>query len=225
MNKTTKYLYPFCSNFGENFLKVYNNYTKVLQIYIGDCKYKNYNNFRDYEEFLGDNIIFVMFDKRDKSFDKSLTYIQTHKNYIADYEIDEYRHIIVFEISEQYKEALKYFKLSKYSKMYTQNDTDKHFSKGSKHFLAKYGMSDQTIHKENCNSLIGTEFNYNQFKLSRYHVLRKSKELRELLECVYNCSIDDNTELIDEIKLEEEVLNYEEHTERSRDLIGNNNMV
>ena len=88
MNKTTKYLYPFCSNFGDEFKDVYNNHTKVLQIYIGDYKYKDYSNFENYEQFLKDNIIFVMFDKRDKPFDKSLTYIQNHKNYIADYEID-----------------------------------------------------------------------------------------------------------------------------------------
>jgi len=209
MNKTTKYLYPFCSNFGDEFKDVYNNHTKVLQIYIGDYKYKDYSNFENYEQFLKDNIIFVMFDKRDKPFDKSLTYIQNHKNYIADYEIDERRHVIVFEVIEQYRRALRYFKLSKYSAMYSEEDLDKHFSKGSKNFLARYGISEETVHVKNCDGLIGKQFNYNQFKLSTYHVLKKSKELRELLECVYNCYIDEHTELMEKIKLEEEVLNYD----------------
>lgn len=46
--------------------------------------------------------------------------------------------------------------------------------------------------------------------ISPYHMLLKTPELKELLEYIYNNKIPEENELIEAIKLQEEILNYEE---------------
>lgn len=208
MNNTTKYLYSFYNNFGKEFTQIYNSQLKVLQLYIGDRKYKDYDNFTNGKDFRNDNILFIAVDKRSLAFDKSLIGIQGDKHYVADYAIDDTKHMLVVELTGEHKIALNYFKRSQYSKMYPVEVLNKTFIT-SKSWIAKYGMTEDEVTKQNCNDLIGEQFNYHQLKLSRYHVMTKSKELRELLECIYNCSIGEDTELMEKIRLNKEVLNYE----------------
>ena len=55
---------------------------------------------------------------------------------------------------------------------------------------------------------INAENFYKNIILSPYHVLKK-KNLKTLLEIIYNAKIPEENELVSEIKLEQEILNYE----------------
>jgi len=216
MNKTTKFLYPFYSDFGGEFKYIYEDALRILSLYVADYKYKNYEDFSDTKSFLDDNIIFINISRKTITFEKNLLYIQGHRNYITDYEDEEDKHVIVMKVDEPHKTALRNLKLGLYSKMYDKKNIEKYFDKSKSYFLKydtkKYG--EVSITEKNCSLIIpnlskGESFDYKKLKVSTYHVLMNSLELRKNLECLFEASIPKDTELMDLPSLRDECLNYE----------------
>lgn len=219
-NRTTALLYPFYSNFGNDFINAFtllsNRYDNVT-LYLGDSNYKSYNNFEDYESFLDDEVIFAHVDKKVNNFDKYQMQLQSHKNYVTDYD-----NVFVFKLDEPYAKAARHLKKSEYSRMYSRNFIDLYFDE-SKFWYMKFKDENQSAsfnvfqnakmvtldqHKEKWNGL-NTEGFFNKIMLSPYHVLNRSENLRGILEIVYGTEIPENLELVEKIKLEKEILNYE----------------
>ena len=222
-NRTTQLLLPFYSSFGNEFI---NNFTNIIgskaenvRLYIGDSKYSS--SHKDKNAFINEPIIFVQLLEEPFNFEKYLLYIQSHQNYITDYEQDDYK-IIVFKLDEPYLTALKNLKQSKYSKMYDSFILDKFFS-GTKDWYLMY-VDDyksvifnttvngkeitETQMRDKWESINAENF-YKNLILSPYHVFKKTKNLKTLLEIIYNTEIPDENELVSAIKLEQEILNYE----------------
>jgi len=210
-NKTTSFMYAFCSTFGTEFINLFIG-ELYYTLYLGDWNYKNYNNFTDYKKFIEDDIIFALMSpkKGDFSFEKRLLLVQSHENYIADYEIGEKR-MVVFKVDEPHKTSLRMLKRSQFSKMYSPSDVDKWF-KASKSFYISYvdRNGEVRINKDNCESIPDLEKNYHKIVYSPYHILRKTPALRELLECIFHVEIDYNQELAEKINIESEILNFKE---------------
>jgi len=222
-NRTTQLLLPFYSNFGNEFI---NNFTNIIgskaeniRLYIGDSKYSS--SYKEKNVFINEPIIFVQLLEEPFNFEKHLLYIQSHQNYITDYEQENYK-IIVFKLDEPYLTALKNLKQSKYSKMYNDSLLDKFFS-GTRDWYLMYVddyksvIFNTTVNRKEVTETqmrdkwesIGAENFYKNLILSPYHVFKKSENLRILLEIIYNAKIPEENELVSEIKLEQEILNYE----------------
>ena len=216
-------MYPFYSTFGNEFINVFNSISSKynnIALYLGDCNYKNYDNFNDFDKFLEDDIIFVQVLEETLTFERSLLVMQSHQNYITDYESNGSR-VIVFKLNEPYARALRKLKISEYSKMYKKEFVDNYYEE-SKFWYLKYKDELTNIsfnvftngkvttieqHKEKWNNACATDF-FNNLMLSPYHVLHKSENLREILEYIYNAEFPKENELIEKIKLEKEILNY-----------------
>ena len=116
LNQTKKYLFPVVKHYGAEFVKRIEALYK-LAIGIGDhvaevCG-KEYNKH-----------IYILVDvKATKNFLSLLAYFQQHNSYEADHAFDTihkgHMHMIVIKVPSAYLEALKKFKLSKYSEMFS----------------------------------------------------------------------------------------------------------
>lgn len=222
-NRTTSLMYPFYSTFGNEFINVFNSisnkYSNVA-LYLGDYHYKNYNDFKDFDKFLEDDLIFVQVLEETLIFERALLIMQSHQNYVTDYESNGCR-IIVFKINDPYSTSLKKLKISQYSKMYKKEFIDSYYEE-SKFWYLKYkdeltnvsfniftNSKLNTIeqHRDKWDKIGATDF-FNNMLLSPYHVLHKSENLREILEHIYNAEFPKENELVEKIKLEKEILNY-----------------
>ena len=217
-------MYPFYSTFGNEFINVFNSISSKYEniaLYLGDWNYKNYNGFQDYDKFLEDNLIFVKVLEETMTFEKSLLIMQSHQNYITDYESNGCK-IIVFKLNEPYTKALRKLKTSEYSKMYKKEFIDSYYEE-SKFWYLKYRdeltnvsfnvftnnkVSTIEQHRDKWDKIFARDF-FDNLLLSPYHVLHKSENLREILEHIYNAEFPKENELIEKIKLKNEILNYE----------------
>lgn len=224
-NRTTSLMYPFYSTFGNEFINVFNNVSDKynnVSLYLGDWNYKNYNGFQNFDKFLDDDLIFVKIFEEVLSFEKNLLLMQSHKNYVADYTSTN-GIIVVFKLDEPYITALRHLKKDEYSKMYKKELIDSYYDE-SKFWYLKYNNEIQSAsfnvftnnklttieqHKEKWDNLQAVDF-FNNLMLSPYHVLHKSENLRNILEYIYNAKFPKENELIEKIKLKNEILNYGE---------------
>ncbi len=206
-NKTTDYLWAFYSNFGREFTMVFEN-LKNVSLFISDYNYKNYDNYKDWESFIKDDIIFCYIPEC-AALEKAILFMQIHSNYITDYEVSK-GHMVVFKLNEPHKTALRQFKQSKFSKMYHDVEINTFFDMSAK-FYAKY-IDDldkpRLITDKNCIHLKDIEKIHASLRLSYYHVLKRSTNLRSILECLYNSSIPLENELMDRINFKSEIYNY-----------------
>ena len=222
-NRTTSLLLPFYGSFGKEFI---NSFTSVIgegaknmRLYLGDAKYSR--SFLNFNDLLQDEIIFVQLLEEPFNFEKHLLLMQSHQNYITDYEEENYK-IIVFKLDEPYTTALRELKQSRYSKMYNQALIDAYFS-GTKYWYLMYvddykavrfdvltNGKETTIEqmRDKWEELNASDF-YKNLVISPYHMFRKSENLRQLLEIIYGAEIPKENELITKINLKDEILNYE----------------
>lgn len=223
-NRTTNLMYPFYSTFGNEFINIYNSISNKynnIALYLADYEYNNYNNFKDYDKFLDDDLIFVQVLEETMTFDRGLLVMQSHQNYVTDYESNGCR-VIVFKLNEPYSKALRKLKMSEYSKMYKKEFVDSYYEE-SKFWYLKYKdeltnvsfnvftngkVTTMEQHKEKWDRVDARDF-FDGLMLSPYHVLNKSETLKEILEYVYNAEFPKENELIEKIKLEKEILNYD----------------
>jgi len=219
-NRTTQLLLPFYSNFGNefinNFVNIIGTKAENIRLYLGDSKYST--SYKNKSIFIDEPIIFVQLLEKPINFEKYLLYIQSHQNYITDYDQDNSK-IIIFKLDEPYITALKYLKQSKYSLMYDDTSLNKFFS-GTKDWYLMYVDNyrsvifndiknfSETKMREKWEALNAKDF-YQNLILSPYHVFKKSENLRILLEIIYNTIIPFENELASKIKLKQEILNYE----------------
>lgn len=206
-NKTTDYLWAFYSNFGREFTMVFENLKNVL-LFISDYDYKNYDNYKEWDSFIKDDIIFCYIPEC-TALEKALLFMETHSNYVTDYKV-EGGHMVVFKLNEPHKTALRQFKQSKFSKMYQNSEIDAFFDMSTK-FYAKYVDIDgkpKLITDKNCTYLNDLERIHKSLRLSYYHVLKRSTNLKNILECLYNSTIPSENELMDRINFKSEIYNY-----------------
>lgn len=208
-NDTSAFLYCFYSEFGGNFIDAFNKLF-IVNHYLADYKYRRHASL---EEFLDDSLIFTLVNKNlTYGIEKHLEVIKNHENFITDYEVDDEFHVVVFHIDGEYKECLRQFKLGNYSKMYSSDVIARFFTK-SKSYFAKYVSNDREVNitSKNCDSISSPlDFNYDLLQLSNFHILTKSDGLRQILECILKCDIPEEAELKGQLKLANEILNYEE---------------
>lgn len=223
-NRTTALLFPFYSNFGSEFINSFDNIigksTSNIRLYIGDAKYSS--SFLNFHKLLEDDFLFVQVLEECFNFERHLLLIQSHENYITDYEEDNYR-VIVLKLNDPYVKALREFKQSNYSKMYNQALVDNYFST-SRYWYMMYANDSRTVKfdvltngkettleqmEDKWNAINAKDF-YKNLIISPYHMFRKSENLRKLLSIVYNSKIPKENELITKINLKDEILNYED---------------
>lgn len=103
-NRTTSLLLTFYSEFGTEFISVFNAIAGEglfnVRLYFADF---------NYSKNIEQDLIFVQVLEECFNFEKYLLQVQTHPNYITDYQEDNYK-VIVFELKEPYIQALKNLK-------------------------------------------------------------------------------------------------------------------
>jgi hypothetical protein len=221
-NRTTSLLLPFYSNFGSEFITCFEQIIGKgafnIRLYLNDAEYNK--NFLNTEKFLEDNIIFVQILEEPFNFEKYFLQLQSHQNYITDYEYENYK-IIVFKLNEPFSTAVKQLKQSNYSKMYEKGTID-YFFKATKDFYLMYVDDNQIVKfplsvknkiatleylKDKWDKIEATDF-YKKLIISPFHMLNKSENLRLLLEHIYGAEIPKENELITKINLQDEILHY-----------------
>ena len=222
-NRTTSLLLPFYSNFGSEFVSCFEQVigkgASNVRLYLGDTDYNR--SFLNMEKLLEDNIIFVQILEEPFNFEKYLLQMQSHHNYITDYEYENYK-VIIFKLNEPFSTAMKELKQSNYSKMYDKGMVDYCF-KATKDWYLMYvddhqvvrfplftnnKMADLGYLKNKWDTINATEF-YKKLVISPFHMLNKSENLRLLLEHIYGAEIPKENELVTKINIKEEILHYE----------------
>lgn len=222
-NRTTSLLLPFYSTFGSEFANVFDviagKAAMNIRLYLGDANYSS--AFLNEEKLLLEDLIFVQILEEPFNFEKYLLQMQSHANYVTYYEEVNYK-VIVFKLNEPFSTALKELKLSNYSKMYEKNLADKFFV-GTKDWYFLYLDDHQMIRfpifvnnkmatleylMDKWDNINAKDF-FTKLVMSPYHVFNKSENLRLLLEHIYESEIPKENELIEKIKLKQEILNYE----------------
>lgn len=221
-NRTTILLLPFYSNFGSEFVNCFEQIigkgAANIQLYIGDADYSR--SFLNMEKLLEDNLIFVQLLEEPFNFEKYLLQIQSHQNYVTDYEYKNYR-VIVFKLNEPFSTAIKQFKESKYSKMYDKAFIDYAFKAtqdwyliyADDHQIVRFPMfvnnkmADLDYLRNKWDAINAMNF-YKKIIISPFHMLNKSENLRYLLEHIYGSEIPKENELVTKINLKDEILHY-----------------
>lgn len=220
INRTTKYFFvPFAeenSSFISNYNICYKN--DGVRIYLDDLEKKD-----DY----GEDVLYVCFNRNKIiRFEERLTFFKFADNYITDYFLSDLEHIIVFKIPKKFRETFTFFYNGEYSKMYDNKTIELCFKNHSDYFL-KYKsipitinnikiLTNDTIYTteiENLgilNNIISLEKEFNNIILSPYHVLKKSKELQEIISKVYNINKKYIHELDSKPILSQEILRYKD---------------
>lgn len=222
-NRTTSLLLPFYSGFGNEFMSVFEQVlgkgAKNVRLYMGDANYSS--SFLNFTSFLLEDLIFVQILEEPFNFEKCLLYLQSHPNYVADYSEENYK-VVVFKVDEPFVSALKNLKQSNYSKMYDKVLIDKFFGM-TKDWYMMYADDHQIIRfpmfannqmasldylRDKWDAINAKNF-FQNLIMSPFHVFNKSENLRLLLEHIYEAEIPKENELIEKIKLKDEILNYE----------------
>ena len=222
-NRTTSLLLPFYSNFGTEFIQCFDQVVgkgaSNIRLYLGDADYNR--SFLNMEKLLEDNIIFVQVLEEPFNFDKYLLQMQSHANYVTDYEYENYK-VIVFKLNEPFSTAIKQLKQSNYSQMFEKGMIDYCF-KVTKDWYLMYvddhqiirfllfvnnKMADLEYLKDKWDAINAIDF-YKKLVISPFHMLNKSENLRLLLEHIYGAEIPKENELVTKINLKDEILHYE----------------
>lgn len=221
-NRTTSLLLPFYSNFGSEFIQCFDQIVgkgaSNIRLYLGDADYNN--NFLNMEKLLKDDIIFVQVLEEPFNFEKYLLQIQSHSNYITDYEYENYK-VIIFKLNEPFCTAMKELKQSNYSKMYDKGMVDFCF-KSTKDWYIIFADDNQLIkfplfvnnkmadleYLKNKWDEINAEDFYKNLIISPFHMINKSENLKLLLEHIYGSRIPKENELVTKINLKDEILHY-----------------
>jgi len=222
-NRTTSLLLPFYSNFGSEFIHVYEQIigkgASNIRLYLGDADYNR--SFLNMEKLLEDNIIFVQILEEPFNFDKYLLYLQSFHNYVTDYEYENYK-VIVFKLNEPFSTAIRQLKQSNYSQMYDKGMIDYCFATTKNWYLmyvddhqiirfplfVNNKMADLEYLKNKWDAINAIDF-YKKLVISPFHMLNKSENLRLLLEHIYGAKIPKENELVTKINLKDEILHYE----------------
>lgn len=178
INKTTRYLFvPFAFQ-DKTFISNYNACHKGLKIYLDDTGID--------DEYCND-CFYVYFDKtKIVKFEERLLFFRLSECYVRDYEISSTEHMIIFKYREEFKDSVIAFLSGWYHLMYDRKIIETYFSKHADYYI-KY--KDVSVTKENIHvlqNLSSLENHYKYIQVSPYHVLKNSKELRELLSLLYN---------------------------------------
>jgi len=221
-NRTTSLLLPFYSNFGSEFIHVYEQIigkgASNIRLYLGDADYNR--SFLNMEKLLEDNIIFVQILEEPFNFDKYLLYLQSFHNYVTDYEYENYK-VIVFKLNEPFSTAIRQLKQSNYSQMYDKGMIDYCFATTKNWYLmyvddhqiirfplfVNNKMADLEYLKNKWDAINAIDF-YKKLVISPFHMLNKSENLRLLLEHIYGAKIPKENELVTKINLKDEILHY-----------------
>ena len=113
---------------------------------------------------------------------------RTYPNFVTDYVVDQNLVVLVFKVKDKWKESYKRFKESQYSKM-------------SKDYAELFKIPDLATGRVH----IGRE----------YHIINRTKDLREHMESELGVHIDDQWELMDPLDLDKEIFDYEFATRRT----------
>ena len=221
-NRTTSLLLPFYSNFGSEFIQCFDQVVgkgaSNIRLYLSDADYNR--SFLNMEKLLEDNIIFVQVLEEPFNFEKYLLQIQSHSNYITDYEYENYK-VIIFKLNEPFSTAMKELKQSNYSKMYDKGMVDFCF-KSTKDWYIIFADDNQLIkfplfvnnkmadleYLKNRWDEINAEDFYKNLIISPFHMINKSENLKLLLEHIYGSRIPKENELVTKINLKDEILHY-----------------
>lgn len=218
INRTTKYFFvPFSeesSSFITNYNICYRN--DGVRIYLDDLEKTD-----DY----GQDTLYVCFDRNKiLRFEERLTFFKFADNYIADYPLSESKHVVVFRIPEKFRKTFSFFYNGEYSKMYDGKTIELCF-KDSKEYFFKYKSIPVTVNnikildKDNLytteienigvlKNILSLEKDFSNIVLSPYHVLKKSKELIEIISKLYSVDKRYIDELDSKPIISEEVLRY-----------------
>lgn len=123
-NKTVKYLFPCLIEYGEEFVKSLNYFTKVF-VGIGDLKHIDFN--------IENPQIYILFEIEDYSFIpffQFLKELKQKKYYVDDYPFkadirDTKYFVVVLTIPEKHRDTYYNFKKGNYSQMYSEEDIDR----------------------------------------------------------------------------------------------------
>lgn len=226
---TSIYMYAFCDNW-TNRAEI--KKVKFDNLYLGDFEYQNYNFFQtstDFEKFLDDSIIFATIrEDQNLDFDSSIEILKNMKQCVTTYDISDYsynsdndeiiqtdfrKQMFVFEVSGKHENALREFKQSRYSKMYEPNTVNSIFSTHTDYYVKlNTPKGFITITESNVDKVfegLCLEKEVSNIKISYAHVLKKSPQLKSLLEKIYMISISPEQELKSKLKWNKEIYNYE----------------
>lgn len=207
-NKTFKYLYPVLNSYSKEFAA---KHTKVAQqlcaAAISDVKYVKAKGGIEYDTHLflvyDENGRFDLERKRYNNiqygrqvFKEFLQFAREYTHYVDDYYFEKIKghlHCVVFKVPKRFHGAIEQLKCSTYSKMYSNKD-----------------LIDINIHPK--NRLKQPDF--------RYGILRRTLEYMEIFESIlqerFNSNIeldkDDPREYDFPFKLEDEIFNYDKHS-------------
>jgi hypothetical protein len=204
-NRSSQYLFSFFVDESNQFKTVFNKFSKS-SLYINDHGY-----IKEHGVSYSNHIFTLVDIVKTENFDKYLSFIRQEELYEDDYEISSRYHMIVLKVPEKFKLSLLHFRHSAYSKMFDVEHIERCF-KNSKSYVAKYKEVILTF--DACNDLtsnpdLQTDEIGKNLQLSPYYVLNKHKDLKEMLKILYQCKIDDNTELDSLLNLEEEVFRFD----------------
>lgn len=198
-------------------------------LYLGDFEYRHYNYLQDFNAFLEDSIMFCELSEENcLDYDIVIERLRNCKQCITSYDITDYsydeassefvvspgfrKQMLIFEVSGKHKDAMYFFKKSEYSKMYETATVNTLFSNHTQYYMKLLTpKGDIMLTESNIEAILADrvlENEVNNFKISYAHVLRKSPELRRLLEKVYGVQISPNAELKSRLKWETEIYNY-----------------
>jgi hypothetical protein len=230
---TSIYLYSFYSNW-EKADKDCIQKVVFDNFYLGDMEYRHYNYFIDFDYFQKDNIIFgLMSEDKNKDFEELIEKLNDSKMTVTSYDCTHYmlnpdtdellidgvrKRMFVFKIKGIFIRALQAFKLSKYSLMYSKEDLDILYSTHIG-YLMKYIKEDKEIlinlkNYKDIFSTLNLEQDLDYIKMSYYHILRKSSDLKTLIDKLFLINYPDDKELKSKLKYEEEIYNYEKVMEQ-----------
>lgn len=226
---TSIYMYAFCDNWTTRPEVKKANFDNL---YLGDFEYRHYNCFNtkeDFDKFLADNCIFALLSEdRNNDYDSLVEILAELKQTIAHYDVtlygtnpdtDEFvntdfrRTMFVFEVTGKHKDALFHFKKSEYSKMYEPATVNSLFSNHTQYYMKLLtNKGDILLTESNVETILAErslEKEVNNFKASYAHIMRKSPQLKAILEKIYAINLSPDAELKSRLKWEKEIYNYQ----------------
>jgi hypothetical protein len=234
---TSIYMWGFYSNWTAQDKEIFKG-AKFDNYYLGDMQYKHYNFMLDFDVFLQDNYMFALLsEKENNHYEDIIELLQQCKHFITSYDVTDYafnseqdeivtldcrKTMFVFKVSGKHEQALKHFKQSQFSKMYDFDAAKSLFSNHTDYFVKLMrGNTYIKIDSKNVEevfSKLSLEKEVNNIKISYFHVLNKSAELKNIIEKIYNINLPKDAELKSKLDWNKEIYNYT--TVMNQDLVS-----
>jgi hypothetical protein len=224
---TSIYMYAFYSNWSAQDREIIKT-AKFDNLYVGDVGYKHYNYLIDMEAFLKDNYIFgLLSESENLHYEDIVQLLPECKETITSYDCTDYlfnsgqdeivtdgsrKTMFVFNVTGKHQKALYEFKQSRFSYMYDA-DSKKALFNTHTDYLVKLmkGKGHIKVDSKNVDDIfadLSLEKELDNIKVSYYHILNKSPELRTVIERIYNINLPKESELKSRLDWNKEIYNY-----------------